>query len=344
MLLFTSAAGDCSKLAYSRVPLKPKTSSNKPRLANRATVSTLNVDQFLQHFVATRKLNAKSLISTFFGDLVVPHGGMAWVETIAQALEPIGINSRLVRTSLFRLSEEGWLAGTRSGRKSYYQLTEKGLSQTRLAEKLIYYSGRKEWDGKWTLVFIVLGPLDIHARKQLEQELTWIGFGAVAKHILAHPTVMYETVAERVKSLGMSQSVVCMRAENLCDANIGLGIDDKTLATSCFPTAELQTHYHAFIKTFSELDIAAIGECANKSSLLALRLVLLDEYRRIILHDPHLPKELLPHDWIGSKAYHLCQKLYLKLLPETDTFYRELFVDECLLKSFDSSYDTRFND
>ena len=93
------------------------------------------IGAFLEGFQATQRIHAKSLISTFFGDVVMPNDSFTWVETISAALEPLGVNERLVRTSLFRLREEDWVEATRSGRKSYYQLTSSAKSQTRLAER-----------------------------------------------------------------------------------------------------------------------------------------------------------------------------------------------------------------
>ena len=115
-----------------------------------------SVSLFLDDFRLTHKVNAKTLVSSIFGDLVVPNGGRTWVETLTSLLEPLGVNNRLVRTTLFRLAEEGWLDSTREGRKSFYELTAKASSQTSVAEKLIYYADQKHWDGEWTLVFIVM--------------------------------------------------------------------------------------------------------------------------------------------------------------------------------------------
>lgn len=308
---------------------------------------TLCIPEFLEWVGERSSLNAKSLISTFFGDLAIPHGGKSWVETITDILAPLGINNRLVRTSLFRLVSEEWLVSTRAGRKSFYQLTKKANSQTALAERLIYHRNEQQWNGQWTLVFMVMDSVDKEARRQLQQELAWIGFGPVAKHILAHPTASEKVVAERAKSLGMGRSVICMRASNLHDAALGLEVDDQQLAASCFPTADLETSYKQFIETFSRIDIQSIKLTNNnETELLALRMVLLDEYRRIVLHDPHLPQQLLPENWAGDQAYDLCKRIYQALLMHTETAYRALLANAGheLLCDADTRYAGRFID
>lgn len=305
--------------------MKVNTKSEAKKAGSSSLDSTLTVSEFLAAAQLDSSLNAKSLISTFFGDLALPHGGKSWVENLVEIFSTLGISSRLVRTSLFRLVAENWLSSTRAGRRSYYQLTPHALSQTVLAESLIYGVSEDEWDGHWTMVFIVMKPVDVELRRQLEQELSWIGFGAVARHILAHPTVSEKLVAERAKKLGLSKSVVCMRAKNLSDSCEDIDISDRQLAAGCFPLNELGESYQSFIDTFSRLDIGSLQSSNNDPlQLIALRMFLIDEYRRIVLRDPHLPHALLPESWVGDKAYILCKELYHLLLEPTRIAYKEL--------------------
>ncbi|MGH1539129.1 MAG: PaaX family transcriptional regulator [Arenicella sp.] len=308
--------------------------------------SSQTVSEFLEHYCSDNKVRAKSLLSTFFGDLVVPHGGKVWVETLVSTLAPLGVSSRLIRTSLFRMAEEEWLSGTREGRKSFYQLTQRAQSQTDLAEKLLYYKDESEWSGEWTLVFILYETIDTDIRMQLEQELAWVGFGKAAKHVFAHPTASEKVVADRARSLGVSHGVVCMRATNCFDSSIGLDVTDQEMATLCFPTQDLEKKYTRFIEIFSGLNINSIESSANKPTieLLTLRLLLIDEYRRIILRDPHLPNELLPLNWVGGDAYALCKKIYQALLGQTDRLYLDLVTNAGpgLLKDLTHHYSQRF--
>ena len=301
---------------------------------------------FFNRYQDQNRVHTKSLISTLFGDLVVPQGGKIWVKTISKLLEPLGINNRLVRTSLFRLSEEGWLQSTKSGRNSYYQLTNVADSQTRLAEKLIYYPHEKQWDGLWTLVFLVM-DFDESARQQLEQELNWLGFGLVAKYVWAHPCVAVEQVAERARKLDLVDKVICMRCQNSYQPEIGLAVEDQLMASRCLPLAEVESEYQHFIDAFKSLivdGVPKLRECPEKDQL-ALRLVLLDAYRRIILRDPHLPGALLPDNWVGNKAYELCRNIYQHIAPGADRYYRELILlaEPSLLGSQKHCFAKRFN-
>ena len=56
---------------------------------------------------------APSLIVTVWGDALAPHGGAVVLPGLIGLLAPFGINERLVRTSVFRLARDGWLAAQR---------------------------------------------------------------------------------------------------------------------------------------------------------------------------------------------------------------------------------------
>jgi len=62
---------------------------------------TERIDAFCQQ----RRVQASSLIVTIFGDAVLPRGGRVWLGSLIRLLEPMQLNERLVRTSVFRLRQ-----------------------------------------------------------------------------------------------------------------------------------------------------------------------------------------------------------------------------------------------
>ena len=71
-------------------------------------------------------MHATSLIITTFGDAVLPRGGRIWLGSLIQLLEPLQLNERLIRTSVFRLVKDEWLRVQSVGRRSDYLLTQSG--------------------------------------------------------------------------------------------------------------------------------------------------------------------------------------------------------------------------
>ena len=51
-----------------------------------------------------------------------------------------------------------------------------------------------------------------------------------------------------------------------------------------------------------------------------------DTYRRLTLHDPHLPAALLPADWPGHAAYQLCRRLYQRTYRQSREFLLPRFA------------------
>jgi len=300
-------------------------------------------DSLINSIKSEKKIKPKSLISTIYGDLAEPFGGDVWVDILTELLEPIGINNRLVRTSLFRLVEEGWLQSTRQGRKSFYSLTSLGSSQTRLAERLIYYRQPRVWNGSWTLVFLVMKPVDVEARSQLEQELSWVGFGKISHHVWGHPCIDSKIVIERIKELNLEDKVVCMQCENMQHMSYDLKLTDRDLAVACLPLDSIHQSYINFIETFG--DIPKWLDSLNDSQAMTIRIILIDQYRKIVLHDPRLPDELLPANWLGKQAYELVTIIYNELRLQTDSAFKRLFESsgELLNHSRYPEFEARFS-
>ena len=92
---------------------------------------------------------------------------------LIEVLDRFGVNERLVRTCVFRLSEDGWLVSKRVGRRSVYSLTPNGMRRFQRAYKRVYSEQQRQWDGSWTLVCLPTDPDFRTSREHLERELAW---------------------------------------------------------------------------------------------------------------------------------------------------------------------------
>ena len=110
-------------------------------------------------FRSRRTLRAGSLITTVFGDSIAPRGGSVWLGSLIRVMQDFGISERLVRTSVYRLVQDGWLQSTQIGRRSYYSLTDGGRERFEQATHKIYGEPVTGWDGQWCLV--LLSALDV---------------------------------------------------------------------------------------------------------------------------------------------------------------------------------------
>ena len=102
----------------------------------------------LRTLLADTSPRAKSLIVTVFGDAILPHGGSIWMGSLVALLAPFGVNERLVRTAVLRLTRDNWLVADSIGRRSYYRLTDTGSH--RFEERVAEW-GQFVFDVGWDL-------------------------------------------------------------------------------------------------------------------------------------------------------------------------------------------------
>src|SRR5260221_7928755 len=112
------------------------------------------LQRHLDQLVADRPPRAKSLIMTLFGDAVLPHGGSIWLGSLIALAAPFGINERLVRTAVLRLTRDDWLDSRATGRRSVYGVTAARRQRIEDAYRRVYAGGAPSWSGRWCLVLM----------------------------------------------------------------------------------------------------------------------------------------------------------------------------------------------
>lgn len=253
-------------------------------------------------------VRAKSLIATIFGDAIAPHGGTVWLGSLIGLVAPFGINERLVRTAVLRLTRDDWLVSNPVGRRSYYSLTESGRRRFEDAHRRIYAMPRASWDGNWTLIMMGYRDMAPAARDRLRRELTWLGFGGLAPNCVAHPSADMAAVNHVVQDLRADGHVVIMSAAHL-GGNVTSALRD--LVRQCWDIDQLAAGYRTFTERFRPVLHVLQGlDDPDPEACFLIRTLLIHEFRRVTLRDPQLPEELLPADWSGATARVLCRNLY----------------------------------
>jgi phenylacetic acid degradation operon negative regulatory protein len=274
--------------------------------------------KLVKEFRSRRTLRTGSLITTVFGDSIAARGGTVWLGSLINLMSDFGISERLVRTSVFRLVQDGWLQSSQIGRRSYYSLTEEGCERFAHATSKIYAEPTSDWDEKWYLVLLV--GLDAGKKELVRKELGWLGFAALTSNMLAHPAPDEAGLDAVLRRLGSADELIVMSAHTIRNA-----MAMRKLAQASWNLAEIDAGYADFIKRFSPL-ITAYGKDANvlPKSAFMVRTLLIQEYRKVLLRDPLLPSELLPESWSGRAAYRLCRNLYRAVYTQADAYLSEV--------------------
>lgn len=264
------------------------------------------LNYLITRFAQQTPIRVSSLIITLYGDAIEPRGGKVWLGSLIQLLEPMGINERLIRTSIFRLAKENWLTAEKVGRRSYYSLTGTGRRRFDKAFKRVYNSTPPVWDGSWCIA--ILTQLASSKRKQVREELEWQGFGAISPVILACPRADRSDINATLSDLGVLEETI------LFETTAQDVLSSKALhmqVRESWNIEELAAHFSEFIQMFRPLwqALREQEQLSPKDCFLA-RLLLIHEYRKLLLRDPQLPDELLPGDWEGRAARQLCRNIY----------------------------------
>jgi phenylacetic acid degradation operon negative regulatory protein len=230
-----------------------------------------------------------SFIVTLWGDAVAPRGGSLWLGTLQAVLDRFGCTPGQVRTAMSRLTEEGWLARNRVGRLSYYRLGPRGEAVFAGAATRIYAGAPPRWDGR----FVLVRPESPAALQALDAAL----FGHVAPEL----------------RIGLS-APPALEAAILLEATPRSLAEARRLALQSWQLDGLAAQYQRFLEGFGDLPAVPPAEA------MPLRLLLVHEWRRVVLRDPALPAELLPEDWPGHAARALAIRLYRQLLGASEAW------------------------
>lgn len=265
------------------------------------------VASLLQH-LRDKPSRTWSIVVTVFGDCVLPRGGSLGAKPLLDIFAGMGIGGGVVRTALSRLSTDGWLQATRSGRHSFYRLTEKGTTTFAGAADRIYGPPLGPWDGRLHLLLPGGG-----VRDTARDALLTAGFGVVTPGVWIAPA-----------STPVPPGLDMLYIEAKAGPNAG-----REMAERAWPLSATADAYRRFLDAFAPLhDWVRDHNIRPDLDALVARILLVHEYRRLVLRDPFLPAALLPANWPGAAARQLCRDVYPALLPGSERWLNEHARDE----------------
>lgn len=303
-----------------------------------ASTSNLTARLF-DHFTTRQPLRTGSLIVTVFGDSIAPRGGVVWIGSLIEALAPLGISHRLVRTAMSRLVQDGILHNKQVGRRSFYALTDAGRLQFNTATARIYTQPDSQWQGQWCLV--LLNNVPVNQRAAVRRDLGWLGFGQFGSDTLAHPHPDRARLYRHLERLGVRTTAVLLDAQ-LAPDEPALGL--AHLVSQSWDLAALEDAYNGYVELFRPiLETIKAGHTPSDADAFYIRTFMLHEYRKAVLRDPALPDELLPHTWQGHVAYQLSCLLYRKVVSASERYIDAKFEAQSgALPGLAASFSNRF--
>lgn len=300
-----------------------------------------DIDSFIHDRAEQANISCRTFIVTVFGDVVSQHGGWIWLGSLIETLKPFGFSERLVRTSVFRLVKEQWLEVKKVGRKSYYRYSETANNHYTKAAKRIYSGDTRVKNNNW---LILLTPFVEETKlPAVKRQLNWLGFSSIASGTFAHPNCNQSSLEETIKELELTDSVIIFSAKTN-DKNSSSVL--KNLVHQKWQLEALQQRYQELLDIylpFKELVIKGLNITDYQS--LSLRLLIVHEYRRVLLNDHELAEDMLPDNWNGHQSNQLVEFLYEKLSqPSTRYICSNLQSIDGYLPQPISDFSNRFKE
>lgn len=267
-------------------------------------------------------MRARSALFTLFGDMVRPAGGDAWLTTVTACMVALGFTPEATRTALHRMAAEGWVAPTRVGRFSAYRLTEPGVERLEEAAARIYRLRAAAWDGRWHLL---LCP-DAARNTDLARELQWRGHGRLAGDVWISPHPQGHRLDQLLAAHEAGET--SLRFER---AAVEGPESNARIVAAAWDLTELHAAHRAFLDRWEHADAPLQPEAA-----FVQRINLVHHWRSFLFLDPGLPDEVLPADWLGSRAAAVFRTQYDAVDGAAWTFYEALAADAPALTALTS--------
>ncbi|MGB3751320.1 MAG: PaaX family transcriptional regulator C-terminal domain-containing protein [Arcobacteraceae bacterium] len=277
------------------------------------------VDIYLQSLLDEMSLRAKSLIITFFGDIVFPYGGTIWLGSLVKFMEEFGISEKLTRTSIFRLTKEGWLSSKKIGRESYYSLSDLAIDRFLKAHYTVYAYDEQENDSDWIVLLTngVVAAKEIELSKTLKKE----GFANPSKYLYIHPHYRMEYIQDILIKFTLQNEVLLIKGPLQMPMTKEVV---KDMTHTYWDLQDIEERYQEFITKFRKVFSlkTPIAQFTQKQCFI-LRILLIHKYRRALLFDPKLGNDLVSTDWLGKASSSLVESIYEHIHNQANEYVKD---------------------
>jgi phenylacetic acid degradation operon negative regulatory protein len=142
-------------------------------------------------------------------------------------------------------------------------------------------------------------------------------------HPSADPIAAFDALAAE----GLGELLPRLKPLLAADAALGIAASDGELVRRAWNLDRLADMYKDFVASYQPI-LAQLrdsaGEVDDESAFL-LRVLLIHDYRRLLLRDPELPDVLVSPGWAGQRARLLCRELYRRVLTPSERHLDALF-------------------
>ena len=116
-----------------------------------------------------------------------------------------------------------------------------------------------------------------------------------------------DSARELLESLELSNRVFVLSARSL---DVFATLPLRKLVDQSWDLDGLAKGYRDFAQRFAAFGNLHVPAKLTPAESFIVRTLLIHWFRRVTLHDPQIPAELLPDHWPGHVAYEMCHRIY----------------------------------
>ncbi len=268
----------------------------------------------------------RSAMLTLYGDYVRHRGGEIGIGSLISLLSNFGLSENSIRSAVSRMCRAGILQVRRNKSRSFYSLSDEGLSLMDKGARRIFERKHAEWDGLWNMVVYYIPEENREARDRLRRELAWMGFGPLTTATWISPHDNTEEVVELADKLKIHPYIQVFQTRIKNPEN------EAGIVARCWDLKKIHKRYNAFINNYrNKMDAHQVrvnnGENIESSEYFVQRFKLMDDYRRLPYLDPDLPEELLPKNWLRSEAMDLFDQYHEVLTEKANQYFDSVLAE-----------------
>lgn len=241
--------------------------------------------------IQDRILVTLALLGDLFEDLVDPGGIFsASYENIYGFTPRRYKKSNFVSAANYAL-RTGKIEKVIKNGEAYLRLTGEGKSKLVREFPLVWFQKRR-WDGLWRVLPYDIKEIKRNQRNKLRRKLYELGFKQFQKSVYLSPHPIEREMTEFLKILrleGKARVLLCKEF---------VGVKNKELVRKLWQLDKLNREYQNLEEK--------IGGVLSKKELREIKA----EYLDLLIADPFLPQELLPHPWWGEKVRQKVKKVF----------------------------------
>jgi phenylacetic acid degradation operon negative regulatory protein len=229
------------------------------------------------------------------------------VASLISLLADLEVDEPAVRSSISRLKRRGILHASRHAGAAGYELSGAALAILREGDQRIFRRERATLADGWLLAVFSVPEAERQQRHVLRSQLTRLGFGTAAPGVWIAPAHLQRATADMLRRLGLDAYADLFRADHLAFGDLAGKV------RQWWDLGQLETLYGQFLDTHGPLRRRWRAHPGREREAFAGYVRVLTDWRRLPYLDPGLPAELLPGNWIGSRAAGLFFDLQAQL-------------------------------